>query len=285
MKKGKGAPLSAEEEKVIVHRGTEPPFSGRWCNHFADGSYHCRRCGTPLYRSSDKFDAGCGWPAFDDALPGSVRETPDPDGVRTEISCAACGGHLGHVFRGERFTPANTRHCVNSLSLGFSPGAGTERAVFAGGCFWGVEHFFRCAPGVASTRVGYTGGHIENPSYEAVCSGNTGHYEAVEVVFDPGRTTYREMLELFFEQHDFTREDGQGPDIGPQYLSAVFYTSGKQREAAREIIKQLGGMGFRVATAIRAASAFWPAEEYHQRYLEKTGRAYSCRQRRVIFRR
>lgn len=120
--------LTREEEYVLVHKGTERPFTGEYDDFFEEGTYLCRRCDSPLYVSNAKFHSGCGWPAFDQEIAGKVRRRPDPDGERIEIECAACGGHLGHVFIGERFTATNTRHCVNSLSMKFVPAAKTAES-------------------------------------------------------------------------------------------------------------------------------------------------------------
>ncbi len=275
-------PLTPEERRVIVDKATEMPFSGRYCRFDEEGTYRCRQCGAPLYRSQDKFDAGCGWPSFDDAIPGAVRRAPDPDGHRTEILCARCGGHLGHLFEGERLTPKNTRHCVNSLSLDFEPAAAsgeeahTETAIFAGGCFWGVEHMLAQLPGVVDVESGYTGGATEHPTYEEVCRHTTGHAEAVRVTYDPAKVSYETLARLFFEIHDPTQRDGQGPDLGNQYRSEIFYASPEQEATARRLIARLRAKGYDVATEVTPAGRFWPAEEYHQDYYARKGTQPYC---------
>jgi peptide methionine sulfoxide reductase msrA/msrB len=272
--------LTPEEEYVIVHKGTERPFTGKYNNFYEKGTYICKRCNAPLYRSDDKFKSDCGWPSFDDEISGAVKRIPDPDGMRTEIICSRCGAHLGHVFTGEGLTPKNTRFCVNSVSLDFIPPqtqmARTDTAIFAGGCFWGVEYYMQKAPGVLSTEVGYIGGHIDNPTYEQVSSHTTGYAEAVRIVFDPGKTQYEDIAKLFFEIHDPTQTNRQGPDIGDQYRSSVFYLSEDQRRIAEKLVDILNSKGYKVATRIVPATKFWKAEEYHQQYYAKENGTPYC---------
>ncbi|MBB6480934.1 bifunctional methionine sulfoxide reductase B/A protein [Spirochaeta isovalerica] len=276
MKEKKYNKLTAEEEAVLIHKGTEPPFKGFFTDYGEKGIYICKQCEAPLFRSEYKFHSGCGWPSFDSQIDGAIAEHPDPDGRRTEIVCANCGAHMGHVFRGEKFTGKDTRHCVNSISMKFIPESETETAVFAGGCFWGVQHYFRKLDGVYATRVGYTGGTKENPTYKEVCYSDTGHYEALEVLFDPKRVSFEELAKLFFEIHDPEQRNGQGPDIGEQYLSAVFCRNSKQKAVTEKLIAILRDKGLDVATEVLEASTFWEAEDYHQNYYAKKGSEPYC---------
>jgi len=276
--------LTPAEKRVILNKGTERPFTGEYDKFDEEGIYVCKQCGTGLYRSTDKFNSGCGWPSFDDEVPGAVKRTPDPDGMRTEITCSYCGAHLGHVFLNEGFTDKNTRHCVNSISLQFIPArtmqsAGADTAYFAGGCFWGVEYYMEQAPGVLSVESGYMGGRTENPSYREVSSHRSGHAETVQVVFDPSKTSYEEVTKLFFEIHDPTQVNRQGPDVGNQYRSEVFYRSVEQKEITEKLISVLENKGYKVATLVKPARTFWKAEGYHQDYYVKKGGTPYCHMR------
>ncbi len=271
--------LPPEAERVIVNKGTERPFSGEFYEHDLDGLYTCRRCDRPLFSSSSKFKSGCGWPSFDDNLPGAVKAVPDADGSRTEIVCANCGGHLGHVFKGERFTDKNTRHCVNSVSMSFVPQENLGRAIFAGGCFWGVEHHLQQEDGVLEVTSGFIGGTTDNPSYKDVCYKDTGHAEAVEVVYDKTRTDYETLARVFFEIHDPTQVDRQGPDVGDQYRSEIFYLDEDQKEVAEKLIGLLRDKGLKIATRVTQATTFWPAEDYHQDYYARKGAQPYCHAR------
>jgi peptide methionine sulfoxide reductase msrA/msrB len=271
---------------VIQDKGTEKPFSGEYDAFEDKGTYLCRQCGLALFRSSTKFHSGCGWPSFDEEIADAVTRKPDADGFRTEILCRRCNAHLGHVFAGEKFTDKNTRHCVNSLSLDFVADQtvkDTEEAIYAAGCFWGVEYYFKKLPGVLKTEVGYTGGNTRNPSYEEVCAHTTGHYEALRVIYDPQKINYQQLTQYFFEIHDPTQHNGQGPDIGEQYLSVIFYYNDEQKKIAQQLIAQLQHAKLNIATQLKPVTTFWRAETYHQDYYAKNRKEPYCHRYTKLF--
>ncbi len=271
--------LPPEIIRIIRDKSTEYPFTGEYNENNEPGTYLCRQCGLALFRSQTKFHSGCGWPSFDEEIAQAVKRIPDADGRRMEIVCARCDGHLGHVFSGEGYTAKNLRHCVNSASLDFVPNLSvldTEEALFAAGCFWGVEYYFKKRAGVLKTEVGYSGGHTLNPTYEDICAGNTGHREAIRVVYDPKKISYTELVKYFFEIHDPTQANGQGPDIGEQYLSVIFYYDDTQKNTAEKLKHQLEENGLAIATQILPASAFFRAENYHQDYYAKNAKQPYC---------
>jgi len=267
-------PLTELERYVIEQKGTEMPFSGEYNDFFEAGTYVCKRCGATLYHSTDKFKSSCGWPSFDDEVEGAVRRLPDADGERTEIQCAKCGAHLGHVFLGEGFTAKNTRHCVNSVSLQFIP-ATTKDIYFAGGCFWGTEHFFKQLNGVLQTEVGYANGHTDNPTYQEVCTDQTGFAEAVHIIYDPSILSLQMLTEMYFKTIDPTSVNRQGNDMGSQYRTGIYYTDNADQPLLQRIYNQVQQqVGQSLAVQLRPLENFFTAEEYHQDYLDKHPNGY-----------
>ncbi|WP_320127400.1 bifunctional methionine sulfoxide reductase B/A protein [uncultured Sphaerochaeta sp.] len=269
-------PLNPAEARIMLNKETERAFTGKYTDTTADGTYYCRQCNAPLYTSEDKFQSDCGWPSFDLEIPFAVERYTDSDGFRTEITCATCQAHLGHVFLGEHLTEKNTRHCVNSLSLALEDGPPVAQAIFAGGCFWGVEFFFEKLDGVYSAISGYTGGTMKNPTYQDVLTHTTGHLEAVQVLYNPKIISFEELTKYFLEIHDPTQTNGQGPDIGNQYLSAIFYRNRHEFDTALKLLRILEAKGLPIATTLKPASIFYPAEAYHQDYYEHKGTLPYC---------
>jgi len=264
--------LTQEEKQILKNKGTEAPFSGEYNDFFEAGIFICRACKTPLYESNTKFNSGCGWPSFDDEIENAIVRYEDLSGgrARTEICCAKCDGHLGHVFIGEQITEKNTRHCVNSLSLQFKAYTNLEKATFGAGCFWQVEKIFKATTGVYLSSVGYMGGNTENPTYEEVCKGQTNHAEVVHIHFNADIISYDEVLEIFWNNHNPTTKNRQGLDVGTQYRSVVFFHSEEQMKIVESSLKQQSkNWKNPIVTQIISAEKFYRAEEYHQNYLNK----------------
>jgi peptide methionine sulfoxide reductase msrA/msrB len=291
--------LTPVQYRVTQECGTEPPFKNEYWNNRRPGIYVDVVSGEPLFSSLDKFESGTGWPSFTKPLvKENIAEKTDKSlGVmRTEVKSAKAGSHLGHVFE-DGPAPTGQRYCINSAALRFIPAEdlekegyggykklfvnnqGHEQATFAAGCFWGVEYSFKQVKGVIETKVGYTGGHTADPTYEMVCGDETGHAEAVLVTFDPKVVSYQRLLDFFWAIHDPTTLNRQGPDVGSQYRSAIFYHSEKQKQEALKSKARLDNSKkykSKVVTEIIPASEFYEAEEYHQDYFGKHPERAAC---------
>lgn len=278
--------------QVARHADTERAFTGKMWNSETKGTYYCAACGNKLFRSNQKFTSSCGWPSFfEQENKNSVIFKPDNSyGMnRTEALCGRCDSHLGHLFD-DGPEPTGKRYCMNAVSLDFVPDGmktsatennnGTlETIVLGGGCYWCVEAVYENLKGVNSVASGFAGGTVENPSYEAVCTGSTGAAEVVEITYDPKITNLDEIFQVFFTVHDPTTLNRQGADVGTQYRSAIFYKNEEQKKAAQSIIDELTKAGIynsKIVTTLEPLKKFYKAEAYHQNYYENNKNQPYC---------
>jgi len=283
--------LSPEQFSILRLKETEAPFTGKLLYNKDKGVYKCAGCGSELFTDEMKFDSHCGWPSFDREIAGGkikIAEDNSHGMHRTEIMCAKCGGHLGHLFNDG---PTNTgmRYCVNSASLNFESATTAKVAsassiydtlTLGGGCYWCIEAVYEMLDGVVSVESGFSGGHVADPSYAEVCSGTTGHAEVAQIVYDPKKTNLDEIFKVFFTVHDPTTLNRQGADEGTQYRSVIFYRNNKQYEAAKSVINDLNlhhVYDNPVVTEVAPFKTFYKAEDYHQDYFKANANKPYCK--------
>jgi len=262
------ARLTPEQYRVTRQQGTERAFSSEMCNLFEPGRYACACCDTLLFDASEKFDSGTGWPSFTQPVAENAiayRMDGSHGMQRVETICNTCDAHLGHVFP-DGPPPSGLRYCMNALAL--SKVAATQAtATFGGGCFWCTEAIFQQLAGVSKVESGYSGGQSPEPTYQAVCSGQTGHAEVVQVTFDPEVISYADLLRIHLSTHNPTTPNQQGADKGTQYRSIVLAHDPEQETIARQVIEEMApAFDAPIVTEVQPFEVFYKAEGYHQDY-------------------
>ena len=264
--------LTPEQYEITREQGTEPQFTHEFHEIKENGIFVCVSCSNPLFSKSTKFDSGTGWPSFYKPYSKkSVTVNSDTSlGMsRDEVSCSKCDAHLGHVFD-DGPKPTGLRYCMDGVALKFVPEQKLEKIVFAQGCFWCTEHIFEAVIGVKEVVSGYSGGTEKNPTYEQVGTGSTGHAESIEVIYDPNKISYSQLLKVYFNSGNITQVDGQGNDMGRQYRSILFYNNQSQKKEAENYIEKLNKSGkysSPIAVEVVPFTIFYPAEKYHQNYV------------------
>jgi peptide methionine sulfoxide reductase msrA/msrB len=271
--------LAPDLYAVARNADTERAFTGKMWNSETKGTYYCATCGNKLFKSDQKFTSSCGWPSFFEQENKESITFKDDNSYgmrRVEANCGRCDSHLGHLFD-DGPEPTGKRYCMNAVSLDFVPektvvttsNKNLEMITLAGGCYWCVEAVYENLKGVENVVSGFAGGTVENPSYEAVCSGRTGAAEVVEITFDKTITNLDEIFKVFFTVHDPTTLNQQGADVGTQYRSAIFYRNDEQKKAAESIIAELNTSkvyNSKIVTTLEPFTKFYKAKEDHQNY-------------------
>jgi len=290
--------LTSLQYEVTQNCATEPAFNNLYWNNKEAGIYFDITSSIPLFLSTDKYDSGSGWPSFTKPIDKDhiiEKEDMSKGYNRVEVKAKNSNSHLGHVFTDGPKEKGGLRYCINSASLSFIPynklqennyehykfllELNLESILISGGCFWGMEELFRKRVGVVKTKVGYSGGAFEKPSYEDVKKGITKHAETLLVTFDNSKTNLEEILNYFFKIHNPTTINRQGNDSGSQYRSAIFYITETQKNIAKDIINKIDNLKVwpsKIVTTVEQAKKFYDAEEYHQKYLEKNPNGYTC---------
>jgi peptide methionine sulfoxide reductase msrA/msrB len=270
--------LTPEQYHVTREKGTERAFSSEMCSLFEPGRYSCVCCGTLLFDAGEKFESGTGWPSFTQPVKANAiaYHLDNAFGMqRVETVCNTCDAHLGHVFP-DGPPPSGLRYCMNAVALQ-KAATGAHLATLGGGCFWCTEAIFEQLEGVSRVVSGYSGGDTADPSYQAVCSGQTGHAEVVQITFDPAVISYADLVRIHLSTHNPTTPDQQGADRGTQYRSIILAHDTEQERVAREVIAEMApAFDAPIVTRVQPFETFYPAEGYHQDYYSSDPRKPYC---------